>query len=100
MVWVVYGGAGLVWELFLCRNWLRLLLPASDCYRLKLGSGCVVCCMDLSITPQKGIPSVKPHLTPSTPQCTLNWREIGAIDKKWRRTLICGALTLHPVYGV
>ena len=24
---------------------------------LKLGGGCVVCCMDLSITPQKGIPS-------------------------------------------
>ena len=41
---------------FLCRNWPRLLLPVSD-YCLKLGSGCVVCCMDLSITPQKGIPS-------------------------------------------
>jgi hypothetical protein len=48
-------GACLVF--FLCQHWLRLLLPASDCYRLKLGSGCVVCCMDLSITPQKGIPS-------------------------------------------
>ena len=36
-----------------------LVTAAIACLRskLKLGSGCVVCCMDLSITPQKGIPS-------------------------------------------
>ena len=50
------GGAGLVWELFVS----ELVTAAIACLRpegLKLGSGCVVCCMDLSITPQKGIPS-------------------------------------------
>ena len=37
-----------------------LVTAAIACLRpegLKLGSGCGVCCMDLSITPQKGIPS-------------------------------------------
>ena len=48
--------AGLVWELSVS----ELVAAAIACLRpegLKLGSGCVVCCMDLSITPQKGIPS-------------------------------------------
>ena len=38
----------------------ELVTAAIACLRpecLKLGGGCVVCCMDLSITPQKGIPS-------------------------------------------
>ena len=57
MVWVVYVVVrGLFGVLFVS----ALVTAAIACLRpegLKLGGGCVVCCMDLSITPQKGIPS-------------------------------------------